>query len=104
MVDTETTIGWRGVSKDDVKVSELRRYLAAHNGIKGLEILEPTDVDRAVQLFHRDGFVVLSGVLNPSRRIFSRAAATKWSVKSLRSTTITREIVAHTATRSAAPA
>ncbi len=70
MVDTATTIGWRGVPKDDARVSELRRYLEAHNGIKGLEILEPTDVDRAVQLFHRDGFVVLGDVLNGEQTDF----------------------------------
>ena len=70
MVETTTTMGWRGVSKNDARVSELRQYLAAHNGINGLEILEATDVERAVQLFHRDGFVVLGDVLNAEQTDF----------------------------------
>ena len=44
-------------------VQALRQHLAAHNGIVGLEILEPGEVERAVQLFRRDGFVVVRDAL-----------------------------------------
>ncbi len=46
------------------EVMALRARLEAHNGIKGLEILRPTDIERAVELFHRDGFVVIADILN----------------------------------------
>lgn len=42
----------------------MRAHLSAHNGIRGLEILEPADVRHAVELFNRDGFVVIAGVLD----------------------------------------
>ena len=38
--------------------------MTANNGIKGLEILQPDNVARAVALFHRDGFVAVSDILN----------------------------------------
>jgi ectoine hydroxylase-related dioxygenase (phytanoyl-CoA dioxygenase family) len=41
-----------------------RAYLDANNGIKGLEVLDPSEVDRAVRIFNRDGFVVVRDVLN----------------------------------------
>lgn len=43
---------------------EFRDYLLANNGIKGLEILQPGDVEEAVRLFRRDGFVVVADILN----------------------------------------
>lgn len=60
-------LGWVGVSASDPEVVELRRYLAANNGIKGLELLAPDDVERAATLFHRDGFVVIRDVLDPEQ-------------------------------------
>jgi ectoine hydroxylase-related dioxygenase (phytanoyl-CoA dioxygenase family) len=45
-------------------VIALRAYLEANNGIKGLEIVEPNEIEQAVKLFHRDGFVVVGNVLN----------------------------------------
>lgn len=48
-------------------VDELREYLSAHNGIRGLEILDPTDIDGAVRIFHRDGFVVIRDVLSDTQ-------------------------------------
>jgi len=44
---------------DDPHVVAYREKLAQHNGIRGLEVLDPTEVERAAQLFHRDGFVVV---------------------------------------------
>lgn len=40
------------------------RYLESNNGIKGLEVLGPDDLEHAVGLFRRDGFVVVADVLN----------------------------------------
>jgi hypothetical protein len=65
-----------GLSSDGevkAKVAELRRHLDANNGLKGLEILEITEIERAVRLFHRDGFVVIGGVLNQEQTEFLAA-------------------------------
>ena len=48
---------------DNAHVVELREYLQQHNGIPGLEICEPHEVERAVALFHRDGFVAVRSAL-----------------------------------------
>ncbi len=47
----------------DPAVAALRAHLEANNGIKGLEILAPGDARHAVELFRRDGFVVIADVL-----------------------------------------
>jgi len=49
---------------DTPQVAALRAHLEAHNGLKGLEILEPRDIDHAAALFRRDGFVVIANVLD----------------------------------------
>ena len=46
-----------------VGVETLRRDLEANNGMPGLEILRPEEVDAAVRIFYRDGFVVVRDVL-----------------------------------------
>ncbi|MFN8024670.1 MAG: phytanoyl-CoA dioxygenase family protein [Acidimicrobiales bacterium] len=43
------------------------------NGISGLEILEPHDVDRAVRIFDRDGFVVVRDALTAEQTEFLAA-------------------------------
>lgn len=48
----------------------LRAYLEANNGLKGLEILSPGDLTRAVEIFHRDGFVVIADVLDKGQTQF----------------------------------
>jgi hypothetical protein len=50
-------------SPDDPFVRLLREELREHNGISDLEILEPHEVERAVEVFHRDGFVVIRDAL-----------------------------------------
>ncbi len=50
-----------------------RAYLAASSGIRGLEVLDPVEVDRAVRIFRRDGFVVVSDVLTPDQLAMLRA-------------------------------
>jgi hypothetical protein len=48
---------------DDPGVVALRDHLRRHNGIRGLEVVTPAEVDRAAALFHRDGFVAVRNVL-----------------------------------------
>lgn len=50
--------------RTDPEVQALRAHLEAHNGIKGLDVLTPADIRHAVDLFRRDGFVVIADVLN----------------------------------------
>ena len=55
---------------DDPDVVALRAHLEANNGIKGLDILEPTDVQHAADIFRRDGFVVIANALNSEQTDF----------------------------------
>jgi len=64
MTQPRSTLGWRDKQKDDPDVIRLREHLAANNGIKDLELLNPTDIARAVDLFDRDGFVLVQNILN----------------------------------------
>jgi len=52
---------------DDPHVAALRERLHSENGIKGLELVAPSDVKRAAALLHRDGFVVVRDVLDPAQ-------------------------------------
>lgn len=49
---------------DHADVARLRRSLERHNGIHGLEILAPDEVERAARIFRRDGFVVVRDLLD----------------------------------------
>lgn len=55
-------LGWADADRE--AFAEQRAYLADHNGIRGLERLQPEDIEDAVRLFYRDGFVVIENVLN----------------------------------------
>lgn len=57
-------LGWVGINHDGIELEEKRQYLSANNGISGLEILDPEEIERATKLFYRDGFVVVRDVLN----------------------------------------
>ena len=57
--------GWTR-RRDDPGVEQLRETLQQNNGIPELETVAPSDVDRAVELFYRDGFVVVTDVLPPA--------------------------------------
>lgn len=59
-----------GKSADPRETSALRAHLEAQNGIKGLEILQPGNIARTVELFRRDGFVVVADVLNDEQTRF----------------------------------
>ena len=49
---------------DHPDVERLRKRLKLHNGIHGLEILSPDEVERAARIFRRDGFVVVRDLLD----------------------------------------
>ena len=55
-------LGW--AQGDPAGMKETRDYLAANNGIRGLERLQPKDIEDAVRIFYRDGFVVVENVLD----------------------------------------
>jgi hypothetical protein len=55
------------------RVQALREHLDANNGIVGLEIVDPEEVERAVRLFDRDGFVVVRDALDADQTAFLKA-------------------------------
>lgn len=67
MVNDGAGLGWHGQDRDAPDLMEQRAYLEANNGIVGLETLERDEVERAVRLFRRDGFVVIRDVLDADR-------------------------------------
>ena len=69
--------GWIGIDPDSVQLQELREFLERNNGLRGLEILEPTDVEEAVRLFLRDGFVVVANALNGEQLEYLRAGCNR---------------------------
>ena len=48
----------------------LRTALAEHNGLPGLEVHSPNDVEAAVETFYRDGFAVVKDALTPDQVAF----------------------------------
>ena len=58
-------------------LEERRAYLAANNGIAGLDVLDPSEIERAVHLFRRDGFVVVRDALTPDELAFLQAGVTE---------------------------
>ncbi|MEM7002497.1 MAG: phytanoyl-CoA dioxygenase family protein [Pseudomonadota bacterium] len=62
--------GWAGTAADNEEVIALRERLQRDNGIKGLELLTGDNVERIVQLFHRDGFVLVENILNAEQVAF----------------------------------
>lgn len=73
MQASEAAIGWADTPKDDPKVLRLAERLASSNGISNLTIVRPDDIDEAVRLFKRDGFVVIEDVLNSEQIDFLAA-------------------------------
>jgi hypothetical protein len=68
-----TVVGWTR-SYDDPNVVALRERLDHENGIPDLELVESADVDRAVELFDRDGFVAVGDALDSALLERMRAA------------------------------
>ena len=56
-------IGWTR-AYDDPNVVALREKLRRRNGIPGLDIVAPDDIERAARIFFRDGFVVVRDALD----------------------------------------
>jgi ectoine hydroxylase-related dioxygenase (phytanoyl-CoA dioxygenase family) len=69
-------LAWNDVDEGKRDIAALTEYLAANNGITGLEVLTVDDVERAVQVFRRDGFVVIRDVLTPEQLAFVRSGVT----------------------------
>lgn len=65
-------LGWVGVDSDSQSIITKREYLEDNNGIKGLQTVAPDEVEKAAELFHRDGFVVVRDVLTPEQLRFVR--------------------------------
>ena len=68
--------GWTR-SYDDPGVTALRDRLRERNGIRGLEVVEPHEVERAAALFHRDGFVAVRDAVPADQLDRLREAATQ---------------------------
>jgi len=62
---------------DDPEVCRLREHLRASKGLKGVEILEPHEVERAQRIFYRDGFVVVRNLLDAERLHLWREASAR---------------------------
>jgi Phytanoyl-CoA dioxygenase (PhyH) len=75
--DRLAELGWFGRDRHADDVVAQREYLAAHNGITGLEILDPHEVERAVRLFRRDGFVIIRDALDADQTAFLAAGVTE---------------------------
>lgn len=68
-------LGWVGVEREDPAHEALRVHLEGHNGIRGLEVVAPNDIERATRLFRRDGFVVVRDALTSEQLERMRAAS-----------------------------
>lgn len=62
-------------SYDDPGVVALRERMRERNGIPGLEVCAPDEVERAAALFHRDGFVAVRDAIAPEQLERLRRAA-----------------------------
>jgi ectoine hydroxylase-related dioxygenase (phytanoyl-CoA dioxygenase family) len=63
-ISTNAPLGWNDIPSNDPGVVKLRQHLQTNSGIKGQKILQPPDIEQAVELFRRDGFVVIENILN----------------------------------------
>ena len=62
---------------DDPEVVALRERLRAGNGLVGLEIVEPHEIERAKRIFYRDGFVVVRDLLDADMLATMREASAR---------------------------
>ena len=65
-------LGWQGRDRHTPELDAQREHLLANNGLTGLEILDPSEIDRAVRIFRRDGFVVVRDALDTEQIEFLR--------------------------------
>jgi len=68
-------LGWQDRDRHSAELVEQREYLVAESGLPGLDVLEPSEVERAVRLFRRDGFVVIRDALTPEQTAQLRTGA-----------------------------
>jgi hypothetical protein len=66
-------LGWVRRDPNASDIVAMREHLREQNGIRGLEILDPGDVERAVRVFDRDGFVVVADALTSEQLATLRA-------------------------------
>src|SRR5580704_9503196 len=62
---------------DDPEVVALREHLRRDNGLRGLEIVAPDEIERAKRIFYRDGFVVVRDLLDPDMLATMREASAR---------------------------
>ena len=62
---------------NDPEVQNYRKYLRKHNSALNFEICEPTEIERALRIFQRDGFVIVRNVLNADQLKRLRVACAK---------------------------
>ena len=62
---------------DDPEVVALREHLRQNNGMRGLEICDPSEIERAARIFRRDGFVVIRDLLDAERLTRWREGCTR---------------------------
>ena len=63
--------------RDDPGVQKLRAHLQESNGLPGLEVCEPDDLDRIERLFTRDGFVCVANILTKEELEKMRAGCSR---------------------------
>ena len=75
---------------DDPGVIALREDLRQRNGIRGLDICAPDEIERAVRIFHRDGFVVVRDLLDADALARFREGSARISDRGIRRSRDTR--------------
>ncbi len=65
-------LGWVDKDKNDPEYVAKREYFEANNGIPGLEVFAPDQIEDITRVFYRDGFVVVKDALTPDQLEFMR--------------------------------
>ena len=65
-------LGWRGLDRNAPEIVQQREYLQASSGLREVEILDPSEIGRAVKIFRRDGFVLVRNALDADQTAFLR--------------------------------
>ena len=65
-------LGWVGNAPDSAQLNEQRDYFRQNNGIRGLEVFAPEQIEDITRVFYRDGFAVVRDVLTPEQLRFLR--------------------------------
>lgn len=69
-------LGWHGIDRASPELEAMREHLIANSGLTGLEVLDSGEIERAVRIFRRDGFVVIRDVMNSEQLAGLRAGVT----------------------------